>query len=124
MRKLMTFLTKSLQKNSLARGHSTGIIRGIHHEGSASLPNMAPSDSFADVIARLQAGDDKAAREIVGRFTARLIALARTHLDQRLKQKVDPEDVLQSVYKSFFVRFAQGQFELKNWESLWGLLTI
>ena len=29
---------------------------------------------------------------------------------------------MQSVFKSFFVRQGQGQFELDNWDSLWGLL--
>jgi RNA polymerase sigma-70 factor (ECF subfamily) len=37
---------------------------------------------------------------------------------------VDPEDVLQSVFRSFFVRQADGQFELESWDSLWSLLTI
>jgi RNA polymerase sigma-70 factor, ECF subfamily len=85
---------------------------------------MPDPESFMDVMARLQAGDEAAAREIVGRFTTRLVALARLHLDERLKQKVDPEDILQSMYKSFFPRVARGQYKLKNWESLWGLLTL
>jgi len=32
-------------------------------------------------------------------FAQRLIGLARLHLDARLQHKVDPEDVVQSVYK-------------------------
>jgi RNA polymerase sigma-70 factor (ECF subfamily) len=37
---------------------------------------------------------------------------------------VDPEDVVQSVYKSFFVRYGAGNLDLVNWNSLWGLLTL
>jgi RNA polymerase sigma-70 factor (ECF subfamily) len=85
---------------------------------------MAPEDSFASLMARLQAGDDRAAAEVFHRFAQRLIALARLHLDSRLRQKVDPEDVLQSVYRSFFVRQAEGRLSLQNWESLWSLLTV
>jgi RNA polymerase sigma-70 factor (ECF subfamily) len=85
---------------------------------------MSQNGSFDDVIARLRAGDSDAATEVFQRFAQRLIALARTRLDSRLRQKVDPEDVLQSVYKSFFLRHAEGQFELEDWDSLWSLLTL
>ena len=43
-------------------------------------------------------------------------------MDVRLRQKEDPEDVLQSVYHSFFVRQARGEFDLRDWDSLWSLL--
>ena len=62
------------------------------------------------------------AEEIFHRFTNRLMALARSRLDQRLAAKVDAEDIVQSVYKSFFWRCQEGQFDLASWNSLWGLL--
>ena len=65
---------------------------------------MSLPDSFDDVITRLRDGDSEAATEIFHRFAARLIALARTRLDSRVRQKVDPEDVVQSVFRSFFIR--------------------
>jgi RNA polymerase sigma-70 factor (ECF subfamily) len=83
---------------------------------------MQPDDSFADLMACLKAGDNEAAAEVVRRFTHRLIALARLRLDARLRQKVDPEDVLQSVYKSFFLRQAEGTLSLDNWQALWAVL--
>jgi RNA polymerase sigma-70 factor (ECF subfamily) len=76
------------------------------------------------LIARLRAGDDGAAREVVRRFTHRLAALARTHLDTQIRAKVDPEDLVQSVYKSFFHRQRDGQFDLDGWDDLWGLLVV
>jgi RNA polymerase sigma-70 factor, ECF subfamily len=81
-------------------------------------------DSFTDFLARLQAKDDAAARELFGRFTHQLIALALRHIDAGLRHKVDPEDVVQSAYKSFFVRYGSGNLEVVNWNSLWGLLTL
>ncbi len=84
---------------------------------------MASPISFHDLMARLQAGDSAAAAQLYDRFSQQLIALARSRLDGLIRRKVDPEDVVQSVYKSFFVRFEAGQFELANWNSLWGLLT-
>lgn len=83
---------------------------------------MPAEGSFADFLDRLRTDQGKAARQLFGRYTSRLIGLARVELDRRLRQKVDPDDVLQSVYKSFFQREARGQFDLPNWDSLWGLL--
>src|SRR5262245_38046641 len=85
---------------------------------------MSTNSSFADLVARLQAGDKDAATAIFSRFAQRLIGLARSRLDATVRQKVDPEDVVQSVYKSFFIRFSDGEFELKGWDSLWALLTV
>src|SRR5205085_2583064 len=34
------------------------------------------------------------------------------------------EDVLQSVFRSFFSRQAEGQFELESWDSLWSMLVV
>jgi RNA polymerase sigma-70 factor, ECF subfamily len=83
---------------------------------------MSASDSFDDVVGRLREGDEDAAAEILRRFTGRLIALARGRLQGGIRAKLDPEDVLQSVFRSFFVRQAQGQFEVEDWDGLWSLL--
>ncbi|HEY7153782.1 MAG TPA: sigma-70 family RNA polymerase sigma factor [Gemmataceae bacterium] len=81
------------------------------------------SNSFAEFLARLHSRDDAAAQELFGRFTHQLIALALRHIDAGLRHKVDPEDVVQSTYKSFFFRYGAGNLDVVNWNSLWGLLT-
>jgi RNA polymerase sigma-70 factor (ECF subfamily) len=82
------------------------------------------TDSFAEFLARSRGRDDAAAQEIFGRFAHQLIALALRHIDAELRYKVDPEDVVQSLYKSFFRRYGDGNLDLVNWNSLWGLLTL
>jgi RNA polymerase sigma-70 factor (ECF subfamily) len=79
-------------------------------------------DSFTDIMARLQTGDPDAAARVFDRFARRLIELARARLDARLRRKVDPEDVLQSAFKSFFLRQAGRPYALTDWDGLWGLL--
>src|SRR5437773_10826372 len=80
--------------------------------------------SFANVMDRLRAGDGDAAAEVFHRFAHRLIALARSRLDHLLRAKVDPEDVMQSVYRSFFSRQAAHGYEFAGWDGLWGMLTV
>jgi RNA polymerase sigma-70 factor (ECF subfamily) len=85
---------------------------------------MANTNSFNDVMARLRAGDPLAAREVFERFVDRLIRLAHSKFNAALRHKVDPEEVVQSAYKSFFLRYKAGKLEVKDWGNLWGLLTM
>jgi RNA polymerase sigma-70 factor, ECF subfamily len=82
------------------------------------------SSSFAEFLDRLYNRDNAAAEELFGRFANQLIALARRHIHAGIRHKVDPSDVIQSAYKSFFLRYGVGKLEVINWNSLWGLLTI
>jgi RNA polymerase sigma-70 factor, ECF subfamily len=85
---------------------------------------MEAHDSFVELAARLRAGDQGAATEVFRRFAGRLIRLAHAELDTRLRRKLDPEDVVQSVYRSFFNRYQAGQFDFATWDALWSLLTV
>jgi RNA polymerase sigma-70 factor (ECF subfamily) len=84
----------------------------------------ASNDSFAEWLTRLRARDNDAGREVFERFTRQLVALARRQFSPALRHKVDPEDVVQSAYKSFFHRYGAGNLEVGNWNGLWGLLTV
>jgi RNA polymerase sigma factor (sigma-70 family) len=84
----------------------------------------ATKDSFPEFLTRLRAGDSAAPRELLRRFTRQLVALARGRFAPPMGHKVDPEDVVQSAYKSFFRRYGAGNLEAGNWNSLWGLLTL
>lgn len=85
---------------------------------------MSDESSFADLMVRLRAGDQRAAAEIFEQFQARLVALARSRLDAQVRRKEDPEDMVQSVFRSFFRRAAEGQFDVESRERLWSLLTV
>ena len=82
------------------------------------------SISFDDLMVRLQSGDQDAAFKIFQDYSNRLAGLARKRLQGALAAKVDPEDVLQSVFRSFFLRQQAGQFQIDGWDSLWSLLTV
>src|SRR5216684_2765074 len=83
---------------------------------------MAQSPSLNALITQLRQGDNDAAREVYQRFARRLIGLAHQKMGARLQRKIDPEDVAQSVLKSVIIRLGKGQFDIGDWDGLWGLL--
>lgn len=85
---------------------------------------MAADNEFDRLMDCLRRGDEDAASEVFHRFAQRLIALARSQLDSWLRTRIEPEDVIQSVFRSFFNRFESGQFQLGNWDNLWTVLTL
>lgn len=83
---------------------------------------MNQQSSFLAVMDRLSAGDDDAARRVFQRFARDLVAQAKAQLGGALRLKVDPEDAVQSAFRSFFSRQADGKFNLAGWDNLWALL--
>jgi RNA polymerase sigma-70 factor, ECF subfamily len=77
-----------------------------------------------DFVERATVAPDTDPRVVFERFSRRLIGLARGHLDARLQHKIDPEDVVQSAYKSLLLRYGDGALAAEGWEGLWGLLTL
>jgi len=75
-----------------------------------------------ELLARWRAGDQQAATELFQRYATRLIALAGSRLPAKLAHRLDPEDVVQSAYRSFFADARAGRFELRRGGDLWRLL--
>lgn len=75
------------------------------------------------LLKQWQAGSERAADMLFQRYLGRLIGLARSRLSPRLAGRVDPEDVVQSAYRSFFAGAREGQYELERGGDLWRLLT-
>ncbi|MFN4259882.1 MAG: RNA polymerase sigma factor [Gemmataceae bacterium] len=75
-----------------------------------------------DLLRLWQAGNEEAARQIVDRYVERLVGLARGRISQRLASRIDPEDVVQSVFRTFFHRAKEGQFHIEDKDDLCKLL--
>src|SRR5262245_20761308 len=74
------------------------------------------------LLERFRAGDELAADALFSRYFNRLTALARSRLQARLSRRTDPEDIVQSVYRSFFMGARAGRFSLNRGGDLWRLL--
>jgi RNA polymerase sigma-70 factor (ECF subfamily) len=76
----------------------------------------------ADLVKQWQAGSEQAAGELVRRYAERLHGLARHLLSARLARHVDPEDVVQSVYRCFFTDARTDRYAFERTGDLWRLL--
>jgi RNA polymerase sigma-70 factor, ECF subfamily len=77
---------------------------------------------MAQWLAQILSGKPGFESEVVERYTHALVALARRHLPQRVRGRLDPEDVVQSVYYSFFRRLNDGRFKFDDSHDVWRLL--
>jgi RNA polymerase sigma-70 factor (ECF subfamily) len=76
------------------------------------------------VIERMREGDPDAARFIYEQFAAELLAATRRRISLKCRTRFDEEDILQSVFRSFFARQTSGAWEIRNWESLRAILRV
>ncbi len=69
-----------------------------------------------------RAGDEGAAKELYDKFVDQLVGLARQRISQRFASRVDAEDIVQSVFRTFFHRAREGQFEVRDQDDICKLL--
>jgi RNA polymerase sigma-70 factor, ECF subfamily len=84
-----------------------------------TMPDAEESRILVDLW---RAGDQQAAQKLFDRYAERLLALARRRISQRLASRVDPEDVVQSVFRTFFARAKAGRFHIAEQDDLAKLL--
>jgi len=86
------------------------------------VASQPTSPSSARLFASLVDGDAHAADDIFHRYLQRLTRLARTRLAPQLNARTDPEDIVMSAYRSFFVGAAADRFHIDKEGDLWALL--
>ena len=79
-------------------------------------------DRWERLIRGLRGGDDRVMREFCEQYGDMLHRLAEKHLSTRVRRRVGPEDVAQSVCRTFLRRARGGEFQLADSEGLWRLL--
>jgi RNA polymerase sigma-70 factor (ECF subfamily) len=81
-----------------------------------------PSDR--SLLRRFQGGSEEAAVEIYRRYAHRLRALAQARCGPDLASRIDVEDIVQSVFGSFFRGASRGYYEVPAGEELWKLFLV
>jgi RNA polymerase sigma-70 factor (ECF subfamily) len=80
---------------------------------------MSEDSSFRDLLRRVRAGDPDAARELALQYEPNIRRAAHRPLNElHLRNLMDSMDICQAVLAEFFVRAADGQFELTEPDEL------
>jgi RNA polymerase sigma-70 factor (ECF subfamily) len=89
---------------------------------TAVPPDAGPSDR--SLLRRFRGGQPSAATELYLRYADRLRSLAAGQCASDLAPRVDAEDIVQSVFRTFFRRAARGQYDVPEGEDLWKLFLV
>src|SRR5919201_6040829 len=87
-------------------------------------PTDPPAASDASLLRRFRGGENAAATELYLRYADRLRALAAAQTSPDLRRRVDPEDIVQSVFRTFVRRAAAGQYDVPAGYELWKLFLV
>jgi RNA polymerase sigma-70 factor, ECF subfamily len=89
-------------------------------------PGVGPAEAGSDhaLLCLLRTGDREAARALYLRYAPRVRELARHQCPADLASRFDPDDIVQSVFRSFFADARRGLYEAPAGASLWRLLAV
>lgn len=93
-------------------------------EGDVSEHEEPRREDDEALLGRLRRGDIDAASELYVLYAERLARVAKRQTAAALASRFDPEDVVQSVFRTFFRRFSAGAYDLPDMEELWKLLLV
>ena len=75
-----------------------------------------------DLVTDYQAGSESAAKDLFDKYCERLLRLAKRRIGQRMSSRFDPEDVVQSAFRTFFTRVKNDEFEFEGENDTFKLL--
>src|SRR5947208_10098157 len=89
-----------------------------------SARQLTSESSDQSLLRRFRSGSQDAATLLYTRYAERLRAVVRSQCSPDLARRVDADDIVQSVFRSFFQRADQGFYEVPDGEDLWKLFLI
>ena len=94
--------------------------------GSADEVRPRPDEVASDgsLLRLFRHGDQNAATLLYMRYAGRLRALARARTSPDLAGRVDDDDIVQSVFGSFFRGVIHGSYDVPAGEELWNLFLV
>jgi RNA polymerase sigma-70 factor (ECF subfamily) len=81
-------------------------------------PRRDEPGTIQDLLARIREGDEDAARELLGRYEAKVRLVVSRQLPRLLRSRFDSLDFLQSVWGSFFQKIRAGPHDLHEEKNL------
>lgn len=81
-----------------------------------------PTDS--SLIVEIRDGSEAAATQLYDRYARRLFGLVKSQMGSRLRSTTEPEDIVQSVFKSVFRGVQSGGYDAPPGDTLWNLVAV
>lgn len=108
---------------------------GVGLRGKVRVTAMAGSDDWSEytaedeatdrsLVARLRGGDESAASELYRRYAGRLHGLADRQMSAGIRRTHEPDDIVQSAFRSLFRGVSSGSYDAPEGNSLWSLLAV
>jgi RNA polymerase sigma-70 factor (ECF subfamily) len=96
---------------------TTNRQEGVNREAS-----QTPSDR--SLVRRFREGSEDAATALYLRYASRLRGLVQDRFSAELARRLDPEDIVQSVFRRFFDKVRRSDYDVPEGEELWRLLLV
>jgi RNA polymerase sigma-70 factor (ECF subfamily) len=97
-----------------------------HPDAKSALlrPGNGAEPSDHSLLHRVREGSQDAATQLYLRYAQRLHALTQAQCSPGLARQVDAEDIVQSIFGSFFRGASQGYYDVPAGEELWKLFLV
>lgn len=76
------------------------------------------------LVNRIRGGEQEAATQLYLKYSARLQSWASSRTSSAFASRFDEEDVVQSVFRTFFRRVNEGLYDVPPGDELWQLLLV
>ena len=85
---------------------------------------QASNHSDQSLIAKVKTGDESAATAIYERYAKRILSFVNSQMADQMHAEVQPEDIVQSVFKSIFRGVSSGGYNAPEGGTLWQLMAV
>jgi RNA polymerase sigma-70 factor, ECF subfamily len=95
-----------------------------NHDSDDNEDDFVPQMSDHRLLEQFRQGQMDASTQIYLKYADRLIGMTTKKSSMELSRHVDPEDIVQSVFRTFFRRVEKGQYDVPEGEEIWKLLLV
>jgi len=92
--------------------------------GNKQAPFDEGEETDRQLVARLRDGDESAASDLYRRYSGRLLGLADRQMSAGIRRTHEPDDIVQSAFRSLFRGVSAGSYDAPEGYSLWSLLAV
>ncbi|MFZ9092784.1 MAG: RNA polymerase sigma factor [Planctomycetaceae bacterium] len=92
--------------------------------GNKQAPFDEGEETDRQLVARLRDGDESAASDLYRRYSGRLLGLADRQMSAGIRRTHEPDDIVQSAFRSLFRGVSAGSYDAPEGNSLWSLLAV